>query len=105
MIVMALSNLTIMRRWANCWWSYLELNDNIIEIGLTPNRGDCFSIRGIARDVCARNDLPLQLHEITPISEQHDDSWNVRLSSSSACARYVGRIIKGVNMRSEIPTG
>ncbi len=82
---------------------YLELNDHIIDIDLTPDRGDCLSIRGIARDLCARNDLPLQLHEITPVASQHDDSWPVRLSSSSACARYAGRIIKDVDMRKESP--
>ena len=82
---------------------YLELNDNIIDIDLTPDRGDCLSIRGIARDVCARNDLPLQLHEITSIAQQHEDFWPVRLSSTSACARYVGRIIKDVDMRRPAP--
>ena len=84
--------------------SFLELDDHIIDIDLTPDRGDCLSIRGIARDVCARNDLPLQLHEITPIAQQIDDTWPVRLSSTSACARYVGRVIKGVDLRKSAPT-
>ncbi len=82
---------------------FLELDDHIIDVDLTPDRGDCLSIRGIARDVCARNDLPLQLHEITPIASQIDDIWPIRLSSTSACARYVGRVIKGVDMRSPTP--
>jgi len=82
---------------------YLELSDHVIDIDLTPDRGDCLSIRGIARDLCARNDLPLQLHEITPVADQHEEHWHVRLSSSSACARYVGRIINGVNMRTPAP--
>ncbi len=82
---------------------YLELDDNIIDIDLTPDRGDCLSIRGIARDVCARNDLPLQLHEITPIAQQNEDTHPVRLSSSSACARYVGRVIKDVDMHTDSP--
>ncbi len=83
--------------------SFLELDDHIIDVDLTPDRGDCLSIRGIARDVCARNDLPLTLHEITPLAEQHEDTWPVRLSSSSACARYVGRVIKDVDMRRASP--
>ncbi len=83
--------------------SYLELDDNIIDVDLTPDRGDCLSIRGIARDLCARNDLPLQLHEITPINAQIDDTWPVRFSSSTACARFVGRVIRDVNMHQETP--
>ena len=84
--------------------SHLDLDDNIIDIDLTPDRGDCLSIRGIARDVCARNDLPLQLHEITPIADQIEDTWPVRMSSTSACARYVGRVIRDVDMRKAVPT-
>jgi phenylalanyl-tRNA synthetase beta chain len=83
--------------------AYLELDDNIIDVDLTPDRGDCLSIRGIARDLSARNDLPLQLHEITPVANQVDDVWPVRLSSSSACARYAGRVVKGVNMHASTP--
>jgi len=84
--------------------NFLELDDNIIDVDLTANRGDCLSIRGIARDVCARNDLPLQLHEITPIAQQVDNTWPVKLSSTSACVRYVGRVIKGVDMQKTSPT-
>ena len=82
---------------------YLELDDHIIDIDLTPDRGDCLSIRGIARDVCARNDLPLQLHEITPVAKQIDDIWPVRLSPTSACARFAGRVVRGVNLRGSSP--
>ncbi len=83
--------------------SYLELDDNIIDIDLTPDRGDCLSIRGIARDLCARNDLPLQLHEITEIKQQIDEAWPVLLASSSACARYVTRVIRDIDMRQSTP--
>ncbi len=83
---------------------YLELDDHIIDVDLTPDRGDCLSIRGIARDVCARNDLPLQLHEITAIAHQHDQTHPVQQSSRSACVRYVGRVIKDVDLQRPIPS-
>ena len=56
---------------------YLELDDSIIDIDLTPDRGDCLSIRGIARDLCAKNDLPLQLREINESSVQLDAEYPV----------------------------
>ncbi len=83
--------------------SYLELDDTIIDIDLTPDRGDCLSIRGVARDLCARNDMPLQLHEITPVNNQNSDTWPVRLSSATACARFVGRVVRDVDMRKPVP--
>lgn len=82
---------------------YLELNDTIIDVDLTPDRGDCLSIRGIARDLCARNDLPLQLHEITPIAKQIDDIWPIRLASTSACARFAGRVVRDVDLNAPTP--
>jgi len=84
--------------------SYLELNDNVIDIELTPDRGDCLSIRGIARDLCAKNDISLQLHEITKVPAQHNEEWQIRVEPSSSCVRYCGRIIRGVNVSEPSPT-
>lgn len=72
---------------------YLELDDSIIEIDLTPDRGDCLSIRGIARDLSARNDLPLQLREINETPVQVDDQWPVNVDGQSACVRFTGRML------------
>jgi len=83
--------------------SYLELNDNVLEIELTPNRGDCLSVRGIARDLSARNDMPLQLHEITEVPAVHQDLQNVDLQASSACVRYVGRVFNHVDTTQATP--
>ena len=63
---------------------FLDLDDTILEIELTPNRGDCLSVRGIARDLSARNDMPLQLHEITEIAASHQDTHAVSLLSANA---------------------
>jgi len=83
--------------------AFLELDDNVIDIELTPDRGDCLSIRGIARDLCAKNDIPLQLHEITDVAPQHNEEWQVRVEPSSSCVRYCGRIIRNVNVSEPSP--
>ena len=87
----------------NSLTDYLELSDTILDIDLTPDRGDCLSIRGIARDLCARNDLPLQLHEITAVKSQHGQELAVKVASTSACARYVGRVLTDVDMTCPSP--
>ncbi|MFK7993661.1 MAG: phenylalanine--tRNA ligase subunit beta [Granulosicoccus sp.] len=81
---------------------WLELNDSIIDIELTPDRGDCLSIRGIARDLCARNDMPMQLHEITPMPVQIDDEWPVEVSDNCACVRFTGRVVRDIDI--SLPT-
>ena len=81
---------------------WLELNDTIIDIELTPDRGDCLSIRGIARDLCARNDLPMLLHEITPMPVHIDDQWSVAAAADTACVRFTGRVLRDVDIT--VPT-
>ena len=72
---------------------YLELNDSIIDIDLTPDRGDCLSIRGIARDLSARNDLPLQQRETSEATVETEDQWSVEVDKRSACVRFTGRML------------
>ena len=81
---------------------WLELNDTIIDIELTPDRGDCLSIRGIARDLCARNDLPMLLHEITPMPVHIDDQWPVAAAADTACVRFTGRVLRDIDIT--VPT-
>ncbi len=83
--------------------SFLELNDNIIAIELTPDRGDCLSIRGIARDLCAKNDVSMLLHEITNIAPQHKEEWLVRVEPGSSCVRYCSRVIRDVDLTRPSP--
>ena len=82
---------------------YLELDDSIIDIDLTPDRGDCLSIRGIARDLCAKNDLPLQLREINESSVQLDSEYPVVVEDGNACVRYAGRMVADVTMVRKSP--
>ena len=75
----------------------LDLQDAVFDVELTPNRGDCLSVRGIARDLSARNQQPLQLHEITAVSASTDEQMQVTVAPDCACVRYVGRILTGVD--------
>ncbi len=82
---------------------YLELNDNLIEIDLTPNRGDCLSIAGVAREVWANNDLAAVPVKPEPVIATIDDDFKVDLINEKACPRYVGRVVKGINAAAETP--
>jgi len=81
----------------------LSLNDNIIEIDLTPNRADCLSVRGLARDVAVLNELQATAPSIAPVASSIDDAKAVTLSAPEAGPKYVGRVIKGVNVKSATP--
>lgn len=82
---------------------YLQLNDAIIEVDLTPNRADCLSVRGIAREAGVMNQSPLTPVAISPVAAEVDDTVAVTLADSAACPRYLGRVIKGVNVKAETP--
>jgi len=82
---------------------HFDLDDNIIEVDLTPNRGDCLSVLGVAREVAANNNLTLNAIEIATIAANIDDSLDVEIKQSDSCARYVGRIIKNVDVSQKTP--
>ncbi|WP_438950782.1 phenylalanine--tRNA ligase subunit beta [Porticoccus sp.] len=82
---------------------YLSLNDQLIEVDLTPNRGDCLSIRGLAREVGVLNTTAVIGPSLDPVSATVDDHLPVVLDAPTACPRYVGRVIRGVNMTAPSP--
>ncbi len=82
---------------------YLQLNDNIIEVDLTPNRGDCLSLRGLAREVGVLNQAEVTVQACDPVVATIDDVVNVELDSPEACARYVGRVIRNVDLSQPTP--
>ncbi|HCA5367053.1 TPA: phenylalanine--tRNA ligase subunit beta [Acinetobacter baumannii] len=81
---------------------YLKLDDNVIDISITPNRGDCFSIRGIAREVAVINQLQMNEPEIKSVDATITDEKKVVISTDGA-PRYLGRIIKNVNVKAATP--
>lgn len=81
---------------------YLDLDDNVIDISITPNRGDCFSIRGIAREIGVINQLPVTAPEIKEVVATISDEKKV-VVSTEGCPRYLGRVIKNVNTKAPTP--
>ena len=82
---------------------YLKLDDVSIELDLTPNRGDCLSIAGIAREVGVLNDIEINELEISPVKASIKDTFKVSVSAEQACPHYVGRVIKNVNPTAVTP--
>ena len=82
---------------------YLSLNDSIIEVDLTPNRADCLSVEGIAREVAVLNKLDLTVDTVVPVTVTHDDTLNIIVQATEANPRYLGRLIKGINPKAETP--
>ncbi|MCZ6796883.1 MAG: phenylalanine--tRNA ligase subunit beta [Gammaproteobacteria bacterium] len=81
---------------------YLALDDNIIDIDLTPNRGDCLSLAGVAREVSALNGIDLSKH-MSHVAGSISDDFPVELIQPEGCPHYVGRIIKGINASARTP--
>ena len=81
--------------------SKLTGKDAIIKLDLTPNRGDCFSILGVAREVAAVNNLPLMLPKITNIKNSVQSPISVSVCNEAP--RYVGRYITRVNLKKKTP--
>ena len=82
---------------------YLELNDQLIEVDLTPNRADCLSVEGIAREVALLNEMPFSAAEFTPSAVDHQETLSIKVSAPDACPRYLGRLIKNVNVSAATP--
>ena len=81
----------------------LKLDDRIIELSLTPNRGDCLSILGVAREVAVINNIEFKPLPITPVAPAAKRSKAVHLHAPAACPRYVSRIITGVDINRPSP--
>ncbi len=81
---------------------YLDLDDNVIDISITPNRGDCFSIRGIAREIGVINQLPVTAPEVKEVAATITDEKKV-IIETDGCPRYLGRVIKNVNTKAPTP--
>lgn len=82
---------------------YLGLPDASIEIKLTPNRADCFSVRGIAFDVAAATGSQVAPLAIEPVPATIDSALAVELDAGADVPRYCGRVIEGVNATAPTP--
>jgi phenylalanyl-tRNA synthetase beta chain len=82
---------------------YLDLDDTLITLKLTPNRADCLSLAGIAREVAALTGAPLTLPGMAPVVAAHALQRAIALDAAGACPRYCGRVLDGVNARAATP--
>ncbi len=82
---------------------YLQLDDNLIDIDLTPNRGDCLSVQGIAREMKVLADGDYHPLDIEPIEPAIDDTVTIELEDPTHCPRYIGRVIKGISQDAVTP--
>ena len=82
---------------------YLDLDDSIIDVDLTPNRGDCLSVQGIAREAAVLNKTSVSTPELDEVASTIDDVFPVELLSPVDCPRYLGRVIKNVDVSTVSP--
>jgi phenylalanyl-tRNA synthetase beta chain len=82
---------------------YLQLDDASIEVDLTPNRGDCLSLAGLAREVGALYDVPVTRPQIDSAVASHDEVRSIEVLAPEACPRYLGRIIRNVDLSRPTP--
>ncbi|MGP0173297.1 phenylalanine--tRNA ligase subunit beta [Pseudomonas sp. NCHU5208] len=83
--------------------AYLNLDDVSIEIGLTPNRGDCLSLAGLAREVGAMYGAAVSPVVIDAVAPAHDEVRSVEVLAPKACPRYLGRVVRNVDLSRPTP--
>ncbi|MBN3781795.1 phenylalanine--tRNA ligase subunit beta [Burkholderia sp. Ac-20345] len=81
----------------------LNLDDTVFEIKLTPNKADCLSVFGIARETAAITGAPLTPVDIRPVRVELDETLPVRIAAPDLCGRFSGRVIRGVNAHAKTP--
>ncbi|MEC4167312.1 MULTISPECIES: phenylalanine--tRNA ligase subunit beta [unclassified Pseudomonas] len=82
---------------------YLSLEDASIEVDLTPNRGDCLSLAGLAREVGALYAAPVTRPVVAVVPAEHDEVRSVEVLAPAACPRYLGRVIRNVDLSRPTP--
>ena len=82
---------------------YLALDDSILELDLTPNRGDCLSVLGLGREVSLLSGKALKPVKAAPVPAQSKARFPVELADSRACPRFVGRVLRGLDPTATSP--
>jgi phenylalanyl-tRNA synthetase beta chain len=83
---------------------YLGLDDVMLEVDLTPNRGDCLSVAGLARELAAISGAKMKHPAIKPVKPKHRQRIAVKLEAQQDCPHYVGRAVTGINAQAVTPT-
>lgn len=84
-------------------WDWLQLDDHILHLDLNSNRPDCLSVVGVAREVASINGLTMEMPAQQPVAPTIPDACKVILNDQAGCPKYLGRVIKGVNIAAETP--
>ncbi len=82
---------------------HLRLADAVLEINVTPNRGDCFSVIGIARELAARRNVELRERRPAPAAKGGPASLPIGLRAGASCPRFVGRVLRGLSTSARTP--
>ncbi len=82
---------------------YLALNDVSIDVDLTPNRADCLGIAGLAREIGVLNSVDVVEPTWAPAVATIDATFPIRVEAPADCPRYLGRVIKGLNLHAQSP--
>lgn len=82
---------------------YLGLDDKIIEVDLTPNRSDCLSIEGLARETGVLNKADVSFSSPTVVESKSQEKFPVSLVAADSCPRYISRVIKNVDVAKTSP--
>lgn len=81
----------------------LALDDSVVDVNVTPNRGDCLSLRGLAREVAVLGDLAVRAPPCAPVPAVADVELPVAVEDGAGCPRYLGRVVAGVDMDRPAP--
>ena len=84
---------------------YLNLPDAIIDVDITPNRGDCFSVLGVARDVSALTGDKLEFLDISTVAKAIDDAHPVERPVPEACPRFAHQVVRGIDLSAQSRCG
>ncbi|RMH19576.1 MAG: phenylalanine--tRNA ligase subunit beta, partial [Gammaproteobacteria bacterium] len=81
----------------------LQLDDDCIDVDLTPNRSDCLSISGLAREASTLFEASYRPVEIDPVPAETDTILDVHVEDTAACPRYAGRVIQDIDAAASTP--
>jgi phenylalanyl-tRNA synthetase beta chain len=82
---------------------YLRLDDTALEVNVTPNRGDCFSVVGLARELAARHNKAMRPPAAPRAPATLADKFPIGLKAGASCARFAGRVLRGVAANTRTP--
>ncbi|MFI9511043.1 phenylalanine--tRNA ligase subunit beta [Nocardia sp. NPDC052566] len=81
----------------------LGLDDTVIELNITPDRGYCFSVRGLARELACGFDLEYADPAVRTLPDAEADAWQIRVEPSSKCTRFGARRVTGIDPKAVSP--